>query len=375
MAVPTITGHETSKDFAARLSHQINGGMACLGIAMGMETGLFDVMMSIGENRKTSQEIADLANMKERYVREWLGCMAVADIVNFDPEQDTYWIPAHRVGTLTQSGLLSVAIPCLSSGFFDVAECFKKDGPAGVSMDKYPNFDQVLDKLHDPFFRDQFLQEFIPSMPHLNQQLIKGITVLEVGCCEGGSCRMLATQFPNSYVYGIDICPNFIEQAREKTTREGLSNVQFASEDVSCMPAEWTWKFDYVFVYFVLHDVSYPYKALREIHRVLKPGGTLSVVDTVTHTKLEDNLKDADRAYVLTQYTMSLMNCLPVSLYPGDGTGLGAMWGREKAQEMLKQEDFEVVSVSSTRSHLNGLHYLCKKPLSENNNVCSNGFA
>ena len=66
MANPTITGHETSKDFTARLSHQINGGMACLGIAMGMETGLFDVMMSIGENRKTSQEIADLANMKER---------------------------------------------------------------------------------------------------------------------------------------------------------------------------------------------------------------------------------------------------------------------------------------------------------------------
>ncbi len=57
---------ETAEDFSTRVTKQLVGGVAGLGIAMGMETGLFDVLIPMGENRKTSQEIADLANMKER---------------------------------------------------------------------------------------------------------------------------------------------------------------------------------------------------------------------------------------------------------------------------------------------------------------------
>ncbi|XP_022097368.1 uncharacterized protein LOC110982906 [Acanthaster planci] len=378
-----LSGHtdgdagETAAEFSSRLLHQISGGLACLGIAMGMQTGLFEVMISLGGEPKTSQEIADAANLRERYVREWLGCMAVSDIVTYDPAHETYWLPAHRMGIL-RPGMLSMAIPSLSGGFFEVSECFKKNGPAGVEYDQYPKFDEVLDKLHEPFFRDQFLQEFIPSMPKLLQQLKQGIQVLEVGCCEGDSLRMLASRFPNSFVYGLDISQAVIKEAEAKTRRMGLTNVEFVCMDVCRMPADWTWKFDYIFIYFVLHDLSYPTTALREMYRVLKPGATLSVVDTVTHTRLQDNIRDEDKAYVLTQFTLSLMNCLPVSLHPGDGAGLGAMWGREKAIAMLEGENFEVVSISATNAQLNGLHYLCKKPVNNgnnNNNVCRNGIA
>ncbi|XP_038076642.1 demethylmenaquinone methyltransferase-like [Patiria miniata] len=363
---------ETAEDFSSRVVRQITGGLACLGIAMGVETGLFDVLISLGGDPKTSQEIADIADLKERYVREWLGCMAASDIVTFEPAQERYWLPAHRMGIL-QSSMLSMAIPCLAGGFFEVAECFKKNGPAGVEYDKYPKLDEVLDKLHQPFFRDQFLQEFIPSMPKLLQQLKRGIQVLEVGCCEGDSLRMLASCFPKTAVYGLDISPTVIKQARVKTKELGLTNLEFVCEDVCAMPADWTWKFDYIFIYFVLHDLSYPDTGLREMYRVLKPGGTLSVVDTVTHTKLQDNIADEDKGYVLTQFTMSLMNCLPVSSHPGDGAGLGAMWGREKAREMLEDANFEVLSISATNAELNGLHYLCSKPICENNNMRSNG--
>ncbi len=58
---------ETDQSFSNRVSEQLIGGIAGIGIAMGMETGLFDVMSSLGESPHTSQEIADTAGMKERF--------------------------------------------------------------------------------------------------------------------------------------------------------------------------------------------------------------------------------------------------------------------------------------------------------------------
>ena len=57
---------ETDEGFTSRVTEQLVGGVTGIGIAMGMETGLFDVMITNGEKPHTSQEIADTANLKER---------------------------------------------------------------------------------------------------------------------------------------------------------------------------------------------------------------------------------------------------------------------------------------------------------------------
>ena len=139
----------------------------------------------------------------------------------------------------------------------------------------------------------------------------------------------------------------------------GFGNVHFLYMSATVLPPDWSEKFDYVFMHNVLHDLPHPMKSLGEIHRVLKVGATLSVVDTATYSKLEDNRthipKFAKKAYVL-----SMMNCVPTSLSCGDGAGLGALWGREKAQEMMKDAQFDVVSVSNLQS-TTSLHYQCQK--------------
>ncbi len=68
-----------------------------------------------------------------RYVREWLGCMASANIVNFDPKEGKFWLPSHRANIMELKGLV-MTLPVLYGGFFKVAECFRKDGPAGVQI-------------------------------------------------------------------------------------------------------------------------------------------------------------------------------------------------------------------------------------------------
>ena len=60
-------GDESADDFMAGLEQKLVGGMVGLGVAMGMQTGLFEVLIRLDGQPKTSQEIADAANFKERY--------------------------------------------------------------------------------------------------------------------------------------------------------------------------------------------------------------------------------------------------------------------------------------------------------------------
>ena len=56
--------------------------------------------------------------------------------------------------------------------------------------------------------------------------------------------------------------------------------------------------------------------------------------------RLEDNLTPMGR----TMYGASTMHCMTVSLAQG-GDGLGAMWGEEKARELLGEAGFSTVDV------------------------------
>ncbi|XP_071795140.1 S-adenosylmethionine-dependent methyltransferase Rv2258c-like [Asterias amurensis] len=352
---------ETQKEFTLRLANIVGDGLLCVSIAMGIETGLFQTMIDLKEEHKTTQEIADAGDFKERYVREWLGSQVAAKIVEYDPKDGTYWLPLQRyvVAGTVKASAMTRAIPNLCAAFFDVAKCFKKDGPRGVSYDKYAHFDELMAGMNQEFFNDCLIQSFLPSMPKLHQQLQDGIKVLEIGCSQGMSTRIIAQNFPNSQVYGIDITESGIKEAQEKATEAGLGNVHFIFMSATVLPSDWSETFDYVFVHNVLHDLPYPMKSLHEIMRVLKKGGTLSVIDTATYSKLEDNVAKIP-TFARNCYVLSMMNCVPTSLNNVDGAGLGAMWGREKAQEMMKAANFDIISISSIPKSTS-LHYQCQK--------------
>ncbi len=59
-------------------------------------------------------------------------------------------------------------------------------------------------------------------------------------------------------------------------------------------------------------------------------------------------------------YTVSLMHCMPVGLVNG-GTGLGMMWGREKAVQMLNKAGFEKVDVIEMEHDPFNVHYFGNK--------------
>lgn len=105
-----------------------------------------------------------------------------------------------------------------------------------------------------------------------------GSVILEAGCGVGAQTVTLARRSPEATIVAMDISEDSLAAARERVRSSGSRNVMFQQADVYSMPfAPDT--FDYVFVCFVLEHLSRPREALAHLSRVLKPGGTITVIE------------------------------------------------------------------------------------------------
>ena len=105
-----------------------------------------------------------------------------------------------------------------------------------------------------------------------------GCHVLEAGCGVGAQTVILAKNNPHTNFTSIDASSASIEAARAAVARAGFKNVTFQAADIFRLPFLEV-SFDHVFVCFVLEHVRQPGEALRRLRAVLKPGGTLSVIE------------------------------------------------------------------------------------------------
>jgi SAM-dependent methyltransferase len=105
-----------------------------------------------------------------------------------------------------------------------------------------------------------------------------GSTVLEAGCGVGAQTVTLATRSPRARFTSIDLAEESIAAAKQRTDAAGITNVEFRQADIFELPFE-EQSFDHVFVCFVLEHLSRPVEALEILKRVLKPGGTITVIE------------------------------------------------------------------------------------------------
>ena len=87
--------------FAGRFLTALNDGALCLMASIGHRTGLFDRHEELPP--ATSEEIAAQAGLNERYVREWLGAMVTAGVVEVDPATLRFSLPAEHAAFLTRA--------------------------------------------------------------------------------------------------------------------------------------------------------------------------------------------------------------------------------------------------------------------------------
>jgi len=105
-----------------------------------------------------------------------------------------------------------------------------------------------------------------------------GSRVLEAGCGVGAQTVPLAQRSPEARFTSVDVSADSIAQARRRADEAGLCNVEFRQADIFTLPFS-ARSFDHVFVCFVLEHLSRPVEALTLLNRLLKPGGTMTVIE------------------------------------------------------------------------------------------------
>ncbi len=138
-----------------------------------------------------------------------------------------------------------------------------------------------------------------------------------------------------------------------------VENLDFMVLDAAHLKNNMEYKdfFDYVTAFDAIHDQIRPLDVLRGVHQILAPDGLFSMVDIAASSNLADNMALPMAPFL---YTVSLMHCMPVGMVDG-GTGLGMMWGREKAVEMLENAGFQRIRVFEMPDDPFNLHFFCGK--------------
>jgi len=123
----------------------------------------------------------------------------------------------------------------------------------------------------------KYMPEYPASEEHLEifftDEEIKNKRVLDAGCGTGIFSVIFASKGA-SQVLGTDISQGSLETARNLREKFNLQNVEFLEEDMLQLPFEDD-SFDIVWAWGTVHHTTNPFKAIDELARVLKRGGSL----------------------------------------------------------------------------------------------------
>jgi ubiquinone/menaquinone biosynthesis C-methylase UbiE len=358
----------TPESFSERLMTILNMGALNLAMGIGYRVGLFDTMDTF-ESPQPASVIAGKAGLNLRYTFEWLNLMVTGDIVSLTKEasgRNLYSLPKSHADLLTRRagnanlGVYTQEIPILAAcAMAPVTNAFSSGN--GVPYEKYEAFHQFMSELANAKHRQVLVNRFLPSVDNgaIVKKMKAGIRVCDLGCSEGVALLIMARAFPQSEFVGIDISEEAIAEAQREARRLNLSNATFVRIDAATLSENKSYEgaFDYITAFDAIHDQSRPLSALKGVRHMLANGGTFSMVDIAAHTDVSDNLGHPMGPFL---YTVSLMHCMPVGLVDS-GEGLGMMWGREKALEMLGAAGFGSVSVEEIPDDPFNLHFFCRK--------------
>ena len=113
---------------------------------------------------------------------------------------------------------------------------------------------------------------------HGDTRYPKGNRILEAGCGVGAQTITLATNSPDATFVSVDISETSVIETRRKVSEAGITNVTVHQGDIFNLPFD-AKSFDHVFVCFVLEHLADPIKALTYLKRMIKPGGTITVIE------------------------------------------------------------------------------------------------
>jgi DNA-binding transcriptional MerR regulator len=193
-------------------------------------------------------------------------------------------------------------------------------------------------RLHD---QADTLQELL----HVDTGFAAGSCVLEVGCGVGAQTVAIAERSPGARLTAIDLSQDSIDAARQRVRAAGLPDVTFVKTDVYTLPHARgplsAATFDHVVVCFLLEHLPHPGEALERLRAMIKPGGTITVIEGDHGSIYFHPDSEAARDAIACQVTLQR------------NAGGDAMLGR-RLHPMLSDAGYQDVDVSPRMVYVDG---------------------
>ena len=337
---------EKARLAAEKLFRDMAGAMAAGMVYVGTRTGLFRAMQGKGPMRL--DEVTRASGLQARYVEEWLKGMAAAGYLAYDPAANSYALPDEHAYFLASEGTDHFAggmfemVPVLMRVAPQVAQAFRAGG--GVPFEAFgPDCVTALDLINRGMYEHRFIDYWLKPLPQVVAKLAAGGRMLDVGCGSGRVCIAFARAFPKAEIVGID--PD-AESIRRATEAAAGAPVRFEATTTDKL-ARGT-GFDFVTMCDCIHDLAEPVKTLEEIKALLKPDGTLFIVEPKAADRLEDNLNPVATMF----YGFSIFHCMTQSLARG-GPGLGTCMGPGTTEKLAREAGFSGFRMLDIKSQVN----------------------
>ncbi|HET7672018.1 MAG TPA: class I SAM-dependent methyltransferase [Burkholderiales bacterium] len=329
---------EKTKQAIDKVFRDMAGAMTAGMAYVGTKTGLFRAMA--GKGAMSVQQVVEASHLQPRYVEEWLKGMASAGYLEYSnnkfslPDEMAYFVASD--GTDHFVGGMWAMVPPLMTVAPKVAEAFKEGG--GVPFEAFgPECVEALDLINRGQYEERFASYWLKSLPEVTAKLAAGGRMLDFGCGSGRVAVAIKKAFPAAEVAGYDVDRQSIARAKAAADVP----IAFGTE----MPAG---QFDLVTICDCIHDLAAPVETLRQVHRLVKPGGTLFIVEPKAGDRLEDNRNPVGTMF----YGFSVFHCMTQSLARG-GPGLGTCMGPGQTEKLAREAGFRQFRMLDIKSMTN----------------------
>lgn len=330
---------EKLEALAGKVVGDVAGALSLYLAYIGDQAGLFDAMDRAGPC--TIDQLAGKTGLNPKYLHEWLGSVAAAGYVSFDPDNETFSLSEEQALVFGREGQ-----PACMQGFIMAVVSQYEGHEKSVDIFRsgkgrpWGDHSQCLFCGTDRFFRPGYManlvDNWIPALDGVEDKLKAGAKVADVGCGQGSSTILMAEAYPNSHFVGIDYHVPSIEDARRKAHAAGLENIEFMVATAQDFPGQ---GFDFACIFDALHDMGDPVGAARHVRESLKDDGTFMLVEPMAGDTMAENMNPLGQIF----YAFSTTVCTPNSLSQDVGYGLGAQAGQKQLTEVLNQAGFGAV--------------------------------
>jgi 2-polyprenyl-3-methyl-5-hydroxy-6-metoxy-1,4-benzoquinol methylase len=335
--------NQKAEAFSERILTEVNSAMSVITIYVGHKLGLYRSLAESGP--VTPAEMAQKTGYSERYLREWLECMAVGGYLDYSSSNGTFSISEEHKAVLVEENHPAYLvpftqwIPSFTGVLPELVEAFRTGG--GVDYELYGQ--DTLDAIglgNRPMFANDYVTSWIPALPDIESKLNQGGRVVEVGAGVGWSSISLARGFPNVKIDSIDIDGESIRQARINVQKSGVTE-QITFHHSPIEKVELTGPYNLVTAFECLHDMAYPIDALKKMRELAGPNGTVLIADEAAGDSLEENCNFLGHLF----YNFSVLHCLPQAMVFPDAAGTGTAIKPSTVQEYAKAAGFKGVEV------------------------------